>query len=349
MPAYLTNQQWRFALTACLALSAPASAGMLELRNGDRIAGEFESANEDNVVWRSDSLGKLTIDKGDIYDLQTTKPLKINGVGEPCMVEGMDAEHLVYSCGEDVEPRRVPLVSLAMIIPYQQFLTGDSGTLTGRVNVSGTYARGNDVKDDWKISSGVDYRQVDWRHSGNFEYASYSRSKSEPDVRWGGRYVLDWFFRERWFLNTDIRYGHDETRAVDRYYNIGAGTGYQFWENSRTALAMTGGLVSVTERFEVPENPAPDFVREESRIAWRLGTDFRYELPLGVAFFHRNEYVRSFEQEDDWQLNSTTGFSSMLVSRVHSEVRFDYEVDNDPQPGTEREDIRLVVGLSYEW
>ncbi|WP_439509551.1 DUF481 domain-containing protein [Marinimicrobium koreense] len=349
MPVYLTTQQWRLALAAYLALSAPVSAGMLELRNGDRIAGDFVSASEDSVIWQSESLGRLTIEKNKIYDLQTTKPLKINGVGEPCMVEGMEFEHLVYLCGDDVVPRRVPLVSLAMIIPYETYISGDSSTLNGRVNVSGTYARGNEIKDDWKISGGVEYRLVDWRHSGNFEYASYSRSKSEPDVRWGGRYVLDWFFRERWFLNSDVRYGHDETRSIDRYYNIGAGTGYQFWENNRTALAMTGGLVSVTEQYQVPENPAPDFVRKEDRIAWRLGTDFRYKLPLGVSFFHRNEYVRSFEQDRDWQLNSTTGFSSMLVSTVYSEVKLDYEVDNDPQPGTEREDIRLVVGLTYEW
>lgn len=349
MPAYLTTQSWLIALAVSLAFSSSVSAGMLELRNGDRLAGDFISASEDSVVWQSESLGRLTIDKSRIYDLQTTKPLKINGVGEPCMVEGMDAEHLVYRCGDDAAPRRVPLVSLAMIIPYQQFITGESNTLTGRANISGTYARGNEIKDDWKISSGVEYRQVDWRHSGNFEYASYSSGKSEARVRWGGRYVLDWFFRERWFLNTDVRYGHDELRSIDRYYNIGSGTGYQFWENSRTALAMTAGLVSVNEQYFVPENPAPDFVREESRIAWRLGTDFRYKLPLGVSFFHRNEHVRSVEQDSDWQLTSTTGFSSMLVSRVHSEIRLDYEVDNAPQPGTEREDIRLVVGLSYEW
>ncbi|MGD8174642.1 DUF481 domain-containing protein [Marinimicrobium sp. ARAG 43.8] len=349
MPFSQYASYWRLALSVLSLVALPASAGMLELQNGDRIAGEFVRADENSVIWQSESLGQLTIDKTKIYDLQTSKPLKINGVGEPCTVNGMDQEHLVYSCGDDVIPRRVPLVSLAMIIPYQQFRTGESRTLTGRVNMSGTYARGNEVKDDWRVVSSVEYRRVDWRHSGSFEYASYSSGQDEPDVRWGGRYVLDWFFRERWFLNSDARFGRDETRSVDRYYNIGTGTGYQFWENATTALAMTSGLVLVSDTYEVPASPGPDFVRQEERVSWRVSTDFRYKLPLGVSLFHRNEYVRSFEEARDWYLTTTTGFNTMIASRLYSEVKLDYQVDNDPQPDTEREDVRLVVGLTYEW
>lgn len=335
-----------------LLLLLPASlagAGVVELYNGDRLEGEFISADEEQLVWRSEALGRLTLDKSDIYDLRTSKPLKINGVGEPCQIEGMEAEHLVYFCGDDRVPRQVPLVSLAMMIPYEDYLTGESASLSGRVNLSGTYARGNEVKDDWVLSSKVEYRMVDWRHSGGFEYASYSLAEAEPDVRWDGRYDLDWFFRERWFLSSSLRFGRDESRAVARYYNLGAGTGYQFWENSDAALAMTGGLVLVSERFRTPSNPGPDFVKEEERIAYRVGTDFRHQLPFGVDFFHRNEHVRSFEQGSDWQLTTTTGLSSTLVERLRSEIRFRYEVDNEPQPDTEREDIRLQVGLSYEW
>lgn len=349
MPLISLIQQCRWWPLLLLAASAPASAGLLELQNGDRLAGKFISADENSVVWESESLGRLTISKADIYNLQTTKPLKINGVGEPCLVQGMEAEHLVYSCGDDVVPRRVPLVSLAMMIPFQKFRSGEATTLAGKINISGTYARGNEIRNDWKFNTGVEYRKVDWRHTGAFEYASFSSGENPPQVRWAGRYVLDWFFRERWFVHSEARFGRDELRALDRYYNVGAGTGYQFWENNNTALSMTAGLVLVADTYDVPDNPPPDFTRTEERIAWRLGTDFRYKLPFGVSFFHKNEFVRSFDYGKDWQLTSSTGLNSMLVSKIYAETKLEYEVDNDPQPGTEREDIRLVVGLSYEW
>lgn len=329
--------------------AAPVCAGVLELKNGDRIRGEFIRASENSVEWQAQKLGNLSINKNDIYNIRSTKPLKINGVAEPCLIEGMEREHLVYICGNEPEARRVPLVSLAMIIPYEQFVAGDSSTFTGRINLSGTYRRGNEIRDDWRLSSRLEYRRVDWRHLGTFEYASYSQSRSDPDLRFGLRYNVDWFFRERWFLANDIRAGRDETRSVSRYYNLGSGTGYQFWENPTTALSLSGGLVYVTEQFQTPDNPGPSFVPKEERVAWRMATDFRYRLPLGVEFFHRNELVRSFEDESDWQLSSTTGINTLIAGMLRSELRLDYDIDNSPQQDTSRVNRGIVVGLTYEW
>lgn len=341
---------WPLALVFWLTTALqPVWAGVLELKNGDRIIGEFIRASEDNVHWRAQKLGNLTINKSEVLDIRTSKPLKINGVADPCLIEGMEREHLIYTCGDEPEPRRVPLVSLAMIIPYEQFIAGDSSTFSGRVNLSGTYSRGNEIRDDWRFGTNMEYRQVDWRHAGNFEYASFSRSRSEPELKWGLRYTVDWFFRERWFLNNDIRLGRDETRSVDRFYNLGSGTGYQFWENPTTALSLAGGLVYVAEEFEVPSSPGPDFVPREERIAWRLSTDFRYRLPLGIAFFHRNELVTSFEDGSDWQLSTTSGLNAMIAGMLRSELRLDYDIDNSPQQDTARVNRRLVVGLTYEW
>lgn len=326
-----------------------ALAGVLELKNGDRIVGEFVRATEDHVEWRADMLGNLRIHKNEIFDLSTSKPLKINGVGEPCLVEGMERELLIYSCGGEFEPRRVPLVSLAMIVPYEQLIAGQTGTFRGRVNLSGSYARGNATRDDWRLTSNLEYREVDWRHSGSFEYASYTYGDSEPDLKLSLRYSVDWFFRERWFLSNDIRLGKDETRSIHRHYNIGSGTGYQFWENPTTALSLSGGLAYVGDEYERPTNPGPNFVRKEERLAYRLSTDFRYQLPLGVSFFHYSELVRSFEEDSDWQLDSTTGVNTMIAGMLRSEVRLEYDIDNSPQQNTSRENRRLVVGLSYEW
>lgn len=325
-----------------------ALAGTLELRNGDRIAGEFIRADEDSVYWASEKFGNLKVNKVDVTDISTTMPLKVHGVRTPCLIEGMDDEHLVYICGGDVEPRRVPLVSLAVIAPYRNFIQG-AYTYKGRLSLSGVYARGNEVRDDWKLASNVEFRSHDWRHIARLEYASYSVQKRPSDVKWGGRYSLDWFFRERWFLNNEVRYGVDELRNVERFYNFGTGAGFQFWENTQTALAMTGGIALVSESYRVPDDPPADFERKEERTAWRLGSDFRYRLPMNVALFHKNELVVATESGGDWQLTSATGMNTMLAERLYSEVKVSYDVDNRPQQNTRREDTRLQVGLNYEW
>jgi hypothetical protein len=166
---------------------------------------------------------------------------------------------------------------------------------------------------------------------------------------WGGRYTLDWFFRERWFWYNAVSLGGDERRGIENYYTAGTGTGFQFWESRRTALAVTSGLMYLNESYEVPEEPAPDFEDSDDRAAWRLALDFRHRLPLGVSLFHKNELVRSFAEAEDWQLTTATGLSTMLAERLYSEVKFDYNVNNQPQQDRQREDIRMLVGVGYEW
>lgn len=327
---------------------SPSWANMLELRNGDRLSGDIVRADETHIYWASPTFGTLKVDKTDVIDIRTTKPLKIHGVRTPCLIEGMDEEHLLYICGGDADPRRVPLVSIAVIAPYRNFIQGDY-SYTGRISLHGLYARGNEIRDDWKLTASIEYRQNDWRHIARLEYANYSVERRPSDVNWNIRYGLDWFVRERWFLSNEIRHGADDLRALESYYNLSTGAGFQFWENSDTALALTGGLAYLSEIYQVPATPSEDFVRRQNRTAWRLGSDFRHRLPMNVSLFHTNEFVLATETAGDWQLTSSTGFSSMIAAQLYSEIKISYNVNNRPQQDTKREDTRLQVGLNYEW
>lgn len=336
------------ALVLVLLCSGQATAALLEMFNGDRIEGEFVKVEGGNIVWASRYFGTMYIKQENVSNIVTTTPMKINGVPTPCIIEGMEAEFLVYICGGDPEERRVPLASLSVIIPYENYISGEY-TYRGRLSLSGTYARGNDVRDDWKMFASTEFRRADRRHNASLEYASYSARKSSPDRMWGGRYTLDWFFRERWFLYGSLTMGGDERRGIRHYYTGGMGTGYQFWESHKSALSLTGGMMGVHEAYDIPENAGPDFEDSDTRGAWRIGMDFRYRLPLGVSLFHKNELVRAFEDTDDWQLTTGTGLSTVLADRLYSELKFDYNINNQPLQNRQRADRRLMIGVSYEW
>lgn len=330
------------------ALTPIAQAGMVELYNGDKLEGDFVSLEGDKLVWASNNFGTVKIARSKIKNLRTTMPMKISGSATPCLIDGMKQEYLFYSCGGDPEQRSVPLSSLDIMLPFESHIDGDY-TLRGKFSLSGFFAEGNDIRRDIKMKTLAEYRRSEFRHNGLLEYASYSTDREAPDEVWSGRYSLDWFFRERWFWTNDLTVGADESRAIAEYYTVGSGTGYQFWENKQTALALTAGLTYLNERYEVPEEPADDFEVENERFATRFGTNFRYKLPLGIAFFHNNELVRSLEDDKDWRLNSNTGISTVIAGELYSELKVDYNVDNLPQPDKKREDTRLMVGVSYEW
>lgn len=330
------------------ALPLAAEAGFVELFNGDRLEGDFVKLEGDKLVWSSSNFGDVRIARSKIKNISTTMPMKISGSATPCLLDGMKQEYLFYSCGGDPDQRSVPLAALDVMMPFESHIEGEY-TYGGKFSLSGFFAEGNDIRRDIKMKTQLDYRRSEFRHNGLLEYASYSSDNEAPDELWLGRYTVDWFFRERWFWNNDVSVGADESRAVEAYYTFGSGTGYQFWENSDTALALTAGLTYLNERYEIPENPEPDFEQVNERFAGRLGTTFRYKLPLGISFFHRNEMIRSLENDSDWRLTTNTGVSTVIAGELYSELKVDYNVDNQPQQDKKREDTRLMVGVSYEW
>jgi len=339
--------KWYLALWLLMAWGT-AQAGYVELYNGDRIEGDFVRLDGDRLVWASTHFGEVRIPRQNIKNLNTTMPMKISGSATPCLIDGMKQEYLFYTCGGDPDQRSTPLAALDVMLPYESHVEGEY-TFTGRFSLNGFVARGNESREDVKARTQIDYRRSELRHAAILEYASYSTNDEPADDVWMVRYNLDWFFRERWFWTNDINVGGDESRGVEDYYNYGSGTGYQFWENSKTALSLTAVLTYLHESYEWPETPTEDFEQVNERLGSRLGVNFRYELPLGISLRHNNEWIRSLDEGSDWRLTSSTSISTMIVGALRSELKVDYNINNQPQPGKRREDTRMSIGISYDW
>ena len=331
-----------------LAAASVAHAGYLELSNGDRAEGEFVRIEGDSVVWKSENFGELHIKKDKIKNIVTSNPLKISGNDIPCMVEGMENEDLMYYCGLRSHMVRTPLLTIKTMTPYEDYVEGQF-LHHGKISLFGAYSRGNEIRDEWNIQGDMTLRRSEFRHTFAAEYSSASWDHSDPPTKWNAKYGLDWFFRERWFWSNNVEIGVDESRGVENYQTLGSAAGYQFWENSRTALSLKAGLSYFSEEYTIPEMPDENFIPEDRYTAWRLATDFRYTLPFGISLFHTDELLQSLEDSDDFYLKTSTGLNAMILSKIYSEIKVDYNYDNEPQPDTQAKDLRTTVGVSYKW
>ena len=337
---------WLFALL--LAQVQQATAGVLTLKNGDRLQGDLVKLEAEVVIWASDSFGHLTIAKNKIENLQTATLLKINGHSDPCTLFGVAGTELAYSCRRG-GPGQVALASLEIAMPYQTFAEG-AHTYRGKLGLAGTYSRGNKVEDDWDLDAEVEFRRGDFRHMMALEMEAKSQDDGPTDEKLIAEYDLDWFYKPRWFIYGDFSFGIDESKEISERYSLGSGFGFQVWELDRTALALQGGLILVKELFDRPDVTSADFESSDSRLAWELSTDYRYKLPLGSAeIFHVNSLIYSFEDSDDWRFDSDTGLNIPLGAGLFSELKVEYDLDHQPQSGTRREDSKFSVGVGYEW
>jgi hypothetical protein len=329
-------------------ISPATLAGVVELLNGDRLAGELVRLEDDHLLWSSVNFGEQRINKVDIKNIQTDTPLKINGNDSPCYLTTMDAEFLRYSCGESSRIKRASLLRIKTLMPYEEFKKG-TYIHHGRINLWGAYSRGNEVREEWNAQGELTVRRDDFRHVVGGEFSRASWNYSRPQERWNARYSLDWFFGEHWFWYNSVLAGTDPQRGMRTYSRVGSGAGYQFFDNKSMSLSLKTGLALHEEAYQLPDDLVGDYALDGDFLALSVALDFRYSLPWGVGLFHNNEILQSTEGETNLQLKTSTGLSSMILERVYSEFKIDYWLDTDPQPTRQDKDTRMSLGISYKW
>ncbi|MEN0038428.1 MAG: DUF481 domain-containing protein [Cellvibrio sp.] len=337
-----------FVILLWILASACAQAGVVELNNGDRLEGELVRVDGEHLIWKSTNFGEQWLKKNNIKNIQSSKPLKINGSKAACVLKQMDADDLVYQCENSSRIKRKSILTVKTLVPYEDYKKG-AYVHRGKLNLWGAYSRGNEVRDEWNIQSEMEFRRGDFRHVVGGEFARASWNYSPAQERWNSRYSLDWFLADQWFWYNSALAGSEPNRGMANYRSLGTGAGYQFFENLNQALSLKTGAAYMDERYTLPANLEGEFATEDEFMAVRVATDFRYRLPWGVGFFHNNEVLQSTEDKPNWRLKTTTGFSSMILKRIYSEFKIDYWRDNEPQPTRKDKDTRMSLGVSYKW
>jgi putative salt-induced outer membrane protein YdiY len=324
-----------------------AFAGELVLYNGDRLAGEFVRIQGEALVWNSDNFGEIQVPTSKVDSVQTGIAMKLDGHEQPCYWVSVAEGHVRFDC-VDGDSDEVHIMSLNMVIPHQEY-AGGHYNYRGKLSASGRRSAGNKDEEIWAVDSETLFRRGDHRHEVQVEYDSLSKNESETESRGRVRYSLDWFFEEKWFWYNNIRFGFDEPANIQESYVYGTGLGYQVWETSISALSLETGADFVKELFEEPESPTPDFLSENRTAAWRWALDFRYLLPRSAGLFHRHQLIQSLEETEDWLLETETGISMPLTGQLFTEIKAEYDVDNQPAEGGVREDKQITVGVGYSW
>ncbi len=330
-----------------LIVTQSAAAGKLTLKNGDSLAGEIKGMDAENVVWVSDALGEMIIAKSNVDNIESSVLVKIDGHEEACAIVGMDGPKVNFSCAGG-KTGDVPLLTINKVEPYEAFLLGSS-TYTGKISLTGFQDRGNKVEDTWVLDAFNEYRRGDYRHGSKIQFDSKYKKPEPKQERGLLEYQFDWFFAERWFWSNTLGYGFDDAKAIETKYRVGSGLGYQFWENDITALSLRGGISYVDEQFETPAIVTPDFEARDKRMAWTAGLNYRHKFGFGAEFFHSSNYVVSNEDNANWQLDADTGIAMPLVGGIFGELKHEYDFNNQPQPGKDKLDTRITVGVGYQW
>lgn len=328
---------------AVLVGGSAAQAGELLLVNGDKIHGELNAITETHVVWQAEILGEIRVPKTKVKNMSSSIALKLRGEREPCYWADLEDDLAQFAC-DDGSLTDIPFLAIEEIVRFE----GYRDTLhqyAGKLAVMGSQASGNKAQQDWVIDTDVTMRHADFRHEVGLMYEQVSIEAGPLRHEAEAAYSLDWFFKPQWFWFADASALMDQSKNIDNKNTLGTGVGYQFWERQRSALSLELGAQYSDEKFN------EDFVAEASRqtASWRISAGYRYQFPLSIAMYHKNKFLQSLDNGQQWEVDSETGIRMPIGKSVSANMKFEYDYDNLPPEGTVKEDTMLRFGLDYAW
>ena len=121
------------------------------------------------------------------------------------------------------------------------------------------------------------------------------------------------------------------------------GMGYQFLETNYFNLSGKGTVNYVDEQFATGED------RRRPAFLWNLDFNWRFN-DKGVELYHRHFLLQSFNEQEDFEINTVTGFKYPVSGRLSSVIQLEYDYDNLPaESEVDKKDQKWSIGLNYDW
>lgn len=319
------------------------SAGVLLLRNGDRISGELIVISDGNLHWQSELMGEVVVpqtnvrgvDARDMFEVELDERRQLTA----CQMEYSDDEQLLI-CKQGIVQisswRGVARVSARPLIKRDRWRS------SGDVAVAVRDSAGNTEQQGIALDVNAAWRRADKRHTVTASYQSQRDREVKTEDNRRLNYQFDLFVSDRWFLRSTVGWESDSFQDLERRGVFGGGVGYQFFDTDLMRLALEGGLAYVTEQYESDA--------DRNSLAWRAGTDFSARISsFGLQFFHRNTFLQMFNRADDWRLQSETGFRLPIVGRLSAQAKLKFDYANVPAEEAEALDRTWSFGVNYGW
>lgn len=332
---------WKRFCVVLVLTSSSAWADTVELDNGDRISGRITGLDGGSLVIKTEYAGNISVRFSRIRQVRSDEPLTLvlkdetrlagalGGSGETLSVQrpGLTERLVAPSSLKDISPG-------VMLVDQWRF--------EGRINLGASSSSGNTKVRRLNVDTEAIARRQRDRITANLRgnYAEDEGDNTESNAVLGAKY--DRFLSQKWYAYGATTFEHDPFRDIRVRATLGAGSGYQLFDTSVTALSFEGGLdYVVTDFYDETDEHFP---------AARLGLRFRHWLWKDVLeLFNTTEGYASLTDVHSSFVRTQTGVRMPLKDRFLAQAQLNYDWQGNPSPGREAVDQTLVFSLGYKW
>lgn len=350
-------------LASLCALPIAALADEIRMKNGDVLTGTIIKKETDKLILRTVYAGEISINWTEVATIESENSVKImltdnahyhgrihssTEDGKVFISEENVAETQVMQTEvtedeeeEIAEEREIRLNDLLYINP-SPVVSGLGRVWNGHVNLGGTMTEGNTKTQAFNLDTEAVMRSKYNRFTIG---AIVFRAESEDvDTKFNSRGSMkyDHFVSKKWYLYANSVLENDRFKDIKLRSSVGAGSGYQIFEQPNMNLYIEGGLNYINTDYYVAES--------ENYPALRWSTKYD-QLVFGgnTKFFHEHEILAALESASDILVFSKTGLRVPLSERLHASTQYNYDWSQSPAPGREKADSALIFSLGYGW
>ena len=333
MPRHFT-----LALVALAAVVSSLRADEVIFNNGDKLTGTVLSADGGKLKIKTAVAGEVTVDLKDVKTFTTDETLQIQLKDNSMLHEKLAAG------------------------PQPQQVTADGKTLgldqikrintptkwTGSVLANGSVARGNTHSEDLGVAADASLRRDDEWHDDRFSLiGAYNFGKQRTNGvdttsadNWFAQAKYDKFLTEKFYAYALMRYDHDRLAFLNYRLSPGVGVGYQWIESADLNFSTEGGVSYVYEDYTSGQT---------DRVALRLAYHVDKKLNDAISLFHDVEWLPAFRNPADYTLNADAGVRAKLSKSFFSEFKVLYQRDSTPAAGAQKDDLRFLLGVGWQF
>lgn len=199
---------------------------------------------------------------------------------------------------------------------------GNSDTALFTGNVLGT--RKSPV-DEWAVGADASYGEDDGDKNNEalHGFIQYNR-----------------LFTEKWYAYGRLDGLHDAVADLEYRFTFSPGVGYYFIKNATTRLSLEGGPAFIYEKQGTDAR---------GYVALRAAERFEHKINDKTKIWQSLEYLPQVDDFGNYILNAEIGVDTALTEKLSLRAFIVDTYDNEPAPGREKNDMKLVTAIAYKF
>jgi hypothetical protein len=327
----------------------PEKFDWVQLTSDEWLKGEFIVMYDDELQFDSEEMDEQKFDLDDVREVRTARLMQVG------LITGEIVVGKLYIDGEDV---RVLLGGNERRVSRWEVLSITAGApkeinyWSAKVSLGGNVRRGNSNVIEASVAAKVLRRTI--KNRLTIDYALGYNVTEEIETANNQRLTIVWdrFVTRRVYATpVSFEWFRDPFQNVSNRETLGFGAGYELVNTAKTDWTVTGGPAYQQTTFVSVEPGTPE---TERTAAFAAGTDLDMEVTGWVDFLWEYDFQIVNEVSGRYIHHFVLGFETEITRLLDFDVRgvWDYiDKPREAEDGTvpDQNDVRLVVGLTFDW